>query len=134
MVATMFLQADERGSRKSCAQALDLGAQPGRGKRLAQPKPDAARTSAATNGSQHSSRFEPRPLLLLAGDRNATHQPLPKAADMTRFWLGRSVAGRLLDSRNHRRGPGKPYPPKATNPSRLRGISRRPKSPDKLGC
>jgi len=42
-----------------------------------------------------SSRFEPGPPLLLGRGRNAAHKLPKKAGDMTRFWLGRSVAWRL---------------------------------------
>ena len=45
-----------------------------------------------------------------------------EAADMRRFWLGRSAAGRVLGARNHRKGPGEHYPPKPTNYRRLRGV------------
>jgi len=41
--------------------------------------------------------LNPGPSSFWAGDRNAAHQPQQKkAADVTRFWLGRSVARRLL--------------------------------------
>jgi hypothetical protein len=40
--------------------------------------------------------LNPGPSSSWAGDRNAAHKPQKKAADVTRFWLGRSVARRLL--------------------------------------
>jgi hypothetical protein len=52
----------------------------------------------ATNGSRHPFPrvLNPGPSSSRAGDRNAAHHRSPKAADVTRFWLGRSGARRLL--------------------------------------
>ena len=74
------------------------------GKAPHNPRPDAARAQAATNGSRILSRvLNPGPSSFRAGGRNAAHHPQQKAADVTRFWLGRSGARRLLGPRNHRR-------------------------------
>jgi hypothetical protein len=60
------------------------------------PKPDVARTQAATNGSPHPRVLNPGPLPLGPGiETRHTHRSL-KASDVPRFWLGRSVARRLL--------------------------------------
>ena len=60
------------------------------------PKPDAARAQAATNRSHHLRVLNPGPLPLGPGiETRHAHRSL-KAADVPRFWLGRSVARRLL--------------------------------------
>ena len=60
------------------------------------PKPDAARAQAATIGSPHPRVLNPGPLPLGPGiETRHAHRSL-KAADVPRFWLGRSVARRLL--------------------------------------
>ena len=52
-------------------------------------------------GASFPSVLNPGPLSLRAGDRNAHTNRSRKAGDVTRFWLGRSAARRLLSSRNH---------------------------------
>jgi hypothetical protein len=51
-------------------------------------------------------RFVSRPPLLMAGNNTRHKHPLGKAGDVTRFWLGRSAARRLLSSRNHLKSRG----------------------------
>ena len=60
------------------------------------PKPDATRAQVATNGSHHPPRFEPRPLPLWPGIETRHTNRSKEAADVPRFWLGRSGARRLL--------------------------------------
>jgi len=55
--------------------------------------------------------LNPGPLPLGPGIETRPTDRSQKAADMPRFWLGRSVAGRLL-IRNHRKSGGERYPPK----------------------
>ena len=68
----------------------------GQGKRRHNPKPDAARAQAATNGSPHPRVLNPGPLPLGPGIETRHTNRSQKAADVPRFWLGRSAARRLL--------------------------------------
>ncbi len=51
----------------------------------------------------HPPRFVSRPPPPWAGNNTRHKHPLGQAGDVTRFWLGRSAARRLLSSRNHRK-------------------------------
>ena len=65
-------------------------------KRPHNPQPDAARAQAATNGSPHPRVLNPGPLPLGPGIETRHANRTQKAADVPRFWLGRSAARRLL--------------------------------------
>ena len=78
------------------ASNLTRSERDGQGNRRHNPKSDAARAQAATNGSPHPRVLNPGPLPLGPGiETRHTHRSR-KAADVPRFWLGRSAARRLL--------------------------------------
>jgi hypothetical protein len=66
-------------------------------------------------GSDHrepsSPRFEPRPLSFWPGIETRHTNRSQKAGNVTRFWLGRSVARCLLGSRSHRKSRGVQFAP-----------------------
>jgi len=81
-----------------------------RPRKPAQSGRDAARARRPT-GALIPSVLNPGPLPLGPGIETRPTDRSQKAADMPRFWLGRSVAGRLL-IRNQRKSGGERYPPK----------------------
>ena len=110
MVATMLLHADKERKRKSFPSSRAWAATNDRENTLNQDETPPARRRRPT-GALIPSVLNPGPLPLGPGIETRPTDRSQKAADMPRFWLGRSVAGRLL-IRNHRKSGGERYPPK----------------------
>ena len=81
-------------------------------------------SQTATNGSRLPlPRFESRPPLPSGGGIKTRHTNLrKKAGDMTRFWLGRSVAWRLPSRHGYTKSRDGHYPPNRANARYLRCV------------